>query len=230
MTDTPRSSPNPEWTLGSACPSPVESMLEFDVAALTQNESYKFLIGSIVPRPIALVSTVNSDGQGNLAPFSFFNAVSTRPLCVSVSVTRRTNGEKKDTLKNIEATGELVINTVAEWMIEPVNHCSADYPHGVDEMQKVGLTPIASTQVKPPRVKESPVQLECRLRQLVEVGDGSAGSATLIIAEVVRIHVHEKAYSNGRILLKEILPISRLAGDSYGLTPETFDIARPKLT
>jgi flavin reductase (DIM6/NTAB) family NADH-FMN oxidoreductase RutF len=130
-------------------------------------------------------------------------------------------------VRNIEATRQFVVNTVAEWMAEPMNHCSADFPYGVDEMQKVGLTPLPSVRVRPPRVKESPVHFECELYQTVEVGEAKLGAATLVLGKIVQIHVHAAAYRNGKIALEEILPLSRLGGLSYGRTRETFDLPRP---
>jgi flavin reductase (DIM6/NTAB) family NADH-FMN oxidoreductase RutF len=220
--------PNPNWIPGQKIVSPVDKMVTCDISKITAQEAYKLLIGTVVPRPIAFVSTISSDGKGNLAPFSFFNGVSSKPLCIMISITRRSDGSKKDSLLNIEATGEFVVNTVAEWMIEPVNHCAAEYPYGVNEMDMVGLTPLKSEKIKPNRVKESPIQLECKVHKLIEIGDGAGGS-TVVIGEVLLAHVHDKAYENGRILLNEILPISRLAGDFYGLTPETFALKRPRL-
>ncbi len=187
-----KQSPNPLWTLGQKIVSPVDKMVSCDISQLSPQDAYKLLIGSIVPRPIALISTINSEGKGNLAPFSFFNGVSSKPLCIMVSITRKADGSKKDSLLNIEATGEFVVNTVAEWMIEPVNYCAGEYPYGVNEMEKVGLTPLISEVVKPNRVKESPIHLECKVHKMVEIGDGAGGS-TVIIGEVLRVHVHEKA-------------------------------------
>jgi flavin reductase (DIM6/NTAB) family NADH-FMN oxidoreductase RutF len=221
-------SPNPNWILGKKIESPVDKMVKCDISKLTPQDAYKLLIGSVVPRPIAFISTMSPDGKGNLAPFSFFNGVSSKPLCIMVSITRRADGSKKDSLLNIEATGEFVVNSVAEWMIEPVNYCAAEYPYGIDEMEMVGLTPLKSEMIKPNRVKESPIQLECKVHKLLEIGDGAGGS-TIVVGEIVLVHVHDKAYQNGRILLEEILPISRLAGDFYGLTPDTFELKRPKI-
>lgn len=222
-------SPNPQWTPGQKINSPVDKMVTYDISQITAQDSYKLLIGAVVPRPIAFISTISSDGKRNLAPFSFFNGVSSKPLCIMVSITRRADGSKKDTLLNIEATGEFVVNSVAEWMIEPANHCAGEYPYGVDEMEKVGLTPMASEMIKPYRVKESPVHFECKVYKMVEVGEGAGGS-TVVIGEILKAHIHEKAHQNGRILHDETLPISRLAGDAYGMTPDTFDIKRPRIS
>ncbi|OFZ18527.1 MAG: hypothetical protein A2X94_00755 [Bdellovibrionales bacterium GWB1_55_8] len=190
---------------------------------------YKLLIGAIVPRPIAFISTVSPEGKGNLAPFSFFNGVSSDPPCIMVAITRKPDGGKKDTLRNIEATRQFVVNSVSEWMAEPMNYCSADFPYEVDEMEQVGLTPIPSLTVKPPRVKESPIHLECELYNTMEVGDGRPGSSTIVVGRIVTMHIHERAYDNGRIRIEELRPLSRLAGFSYGKTSGIFDIPRPKL-
>lgn len=225
-------SPKPalgSWKPGTQIASPVRGMTELRMAELDTTSIYKLLIGAIVPRPIAFVSTVSPEGVGNLAPFSFFNGVSSDPPCVMISITRKNNGEKKDTLRNIEATGEFVVNSVADWMVEPMNHCSAEYPYGVSEMSQVGLTPVASSLVKPPRVAESPIHMECKLEKLVEIGEGKVGSATVVFGRILTMHVFDEAYAKGRILLEKIAPVSRLAGFGYGLTTETFEIPRPKL-
>jgi len=210
-------------------PSPVEKMVSLDPATIGASATYKLLIGGIVPRPIAFISTISPEGKGNLAPFSFFNGVASNPPSLMVAITRKPDGEKKDTLRNIEATGQFVVNTVADWMAEPMNQCSGEYPYGVNEMEIVGLTPIPSELVRPPRVKESPVHFECELYRLVEVGDGSVGSSVVVIGKIIRVHVHAPAYEAGRIKLTEIRPLSRLAGASYGLTSGVFDLPRPKV-
>lgn len=203
-------------------------MKTLDLTKLGVSDIYKLMIGAIVPRPIAFVSTVSQAGQGNLAPFSYFNAVSSNPPCIAFSITRKNDGSKKDTLINIEETGQFVVNSVAEWMAEPMNHCSAEYPYGVDEMKKAGLTPVPSVRVKPPRVQESPIHMECEVYRLVEIGEAKLGAATLVIGQILMMHVLEKAYSDGKILIDEIKPLSRLAGLSYGKTREVFSLPRPK--
>lgn len=210
--------------------SKAETILTLDPKIIGSKASYQLLIGSIVPRPIAFVSTCSSEGKGNAAPFSFFNGVSSRPPAVMFSVARNSDGSKKDTLKNIELTGEFVVNSVGDWMIEAVNQCSAQYPYGVDELSQVGLTPLPSVQVKPCRVAESLVHFECRLLHQVEVGDGREGSATVVIGEIVLFHVHSKAYRDGKILLDPLHAVSRLAGKSYGKISDVFDLPRPQLS
>jgi len=217
------------WKPGMKVPSPVEEMVTVDFDGLGSTPIYKLMIGAIVPRPIALISTQSRAGVGNLAPFSFFNGVSSRPPCLMVAITRKPDGSKKDTLRNIEETGQFVVNSVGHWMTEPMNHCSAEYPFGVDEMVQVGLTPLPSVRVAPRRVKESPIHFECELYKTLEVGEGDVGSAVIVVGKILMMHVHAKAYKDGRVLLDEIAPVSRLAGASYGLTSGVFEIPRPRI-
>jgi len=220
--------PNPNWKPGDPIKSPVQDMISLDPTQIGSPSTYKLMIGMIVPRPIAFISTVSPEGVGNLAPFSFFNGVSSNPPAVMIAITRKKGGEKKDTLRNIEATRQFVVNSVNEWIVEPMNQCSANYPYGVDEMEKVGLTPLPSQRVKPPRVKESAIHLECELYDTLEVGDGSEGSSTIVVGKIVMVHVHTPAYKDGKIILEVLKPISRLAGASYGHTTGVFDLPRPK--
>ncbi len=203
-------------------------MISLDPQQIGTTSTYKLLIGAIVPRPIAFVSTVSPEGKGNLAPFSFFNGVSSNPPAVMIAITRKKNGEKKDTLLNIEATRQFVVNIVSEGIVEPMNQCSAEYPYGVDEMLKVGLTPLPSEKVKPARVKESAIHFECELYNTLEVGDGSEGSSTIVIGKILQVHVRAEVYQDGKILIDELKPISRLGGPSYGKTTDIFNLPRPK--
>src|ERR1041385_6890840 len=144
--------------------------IPLELSGLPRREIYRLMIDCIVPRPIAFVSTLSAEGVGNLAPFSFFNGVSSEPPTLVFSISRKRDGGKKDTLVNIESTPQFVVNLVTEPMAAPMHQTSADYPYGVDEMAKVGLTPVPSTRVRPPRVGESPVQMECELFSLHEIG------------------------------------------------------------
>ena len=216
------------WALGQPVPSPVEEMITIDAERADLDSMYKLLIGAIVPRPIAFVSTISPEGRGNLAPFSFFNVVCVEPPCLMISVSPKGDGTPKDTLRNIEATREFVVNTVSEWIVAPMNQCGADYPYGVDEMEKVGLTPLASQKVGPMRVKESPVQMECVLERVVPLGEGGPGSGTLVIGRIVQMHVDARAYNDGKIALEAILPVARLAGADYSFTRDIFDLPRPQ--
>lgn len=204
-------------------------MIDLDPDALSNQERYKLLIGSVLPRPIAFVSTMSPDGIPNLAPFSFFTGVCSSPLMVCFSpMIRSSDAQKKDTLKNIEATGEFVLHVVTEAMAEPMNQTAAEYPSEVSEFEMAGLTPIPSTKVKPFRVKESPIQMECTLHQIVNLGEG-IGSAHLVIGRVVAMHITPEVYENGRILTAKLKPIGRLAGNSYTRVTDTFDLERPSI-
>jgi flavin reductase (DIM6/NTAB) family NADH-FMN oxidoreductase RutF len=222
--------PNPQWKPGDRVSSPVSEMVSLDPTTLDMQAKYRLLVDSIIPRPIAFVSTLSKNGTVNVAPFSFFNGVSSNPPAVMFSVAFKSDGTKKDTLRNIEQTGEFVVNTVGEWMVEPMNHCSAEYPYGVSEAERVGLTTVASLVVSPPRIKESPVHLECRLLTLYQVGREEAGAATVVIGEVVQFHVHKPAWSGGRVLDEHLKPVARLGLARYSRLESAFELARPKVS
>ena len=201
-------------------------MITLDPTSQTTTENYKLLIGSIVPRPIAFVSTVNAEGQPNLAPFSFFTGVCSTPLtvCFCPSI-RGSDGQKKDTLKNIEVTKEFVIQVVTEDIAEGMNVTAGEYPSDVSEFEAAGFTPIASIKVTPPRVKESPIQMECVLSQIVTIAEGVGGGA-IVIGTVVAMHIDEALYSNGRIDTALLKPVGRLAGSAYARVTDVFEMAR----
>jgi len=167
--------------------------MELNPAELKASELNRIILGTVVPRPIAWVSTINAQGQPNLAPFSFFNAVCTRPptllFCPGI---RSLDGGVKDTLNNIRATGEYVINVVTEATAEAMNRTATELPAEVNEFEFGGVTPAASVVVRPARVAESPVNFECQLRQIVEIGDGKPGSGWIVIGEVVHLHVEQR--------------------------------------
>lgn len=198
-----------------------------DPQTLTHPEAYKLLVGAVVPRPIAFVSSMDATGALNLAPFSFFNVAASDPMAVVFSVMRRgPEAQKKDTLANIEETGEFVVNIVNEALLPRMNLTSADFPRGVSEFAEAGLTPVPSEVVRPPRVLESPVNMECKLIQTVEVGHGPGGG-TLIIGQVVRFHVWDELYDQGRIDPSKLAAVGRMAGATYARTTDRFDLARP---
>jgi len=221
-------SPNPDWKPGDKINSPVNEMIKLDLGSLEVREAYRLLIDSIVPRPIAFLSSINLKGEVNLAPFSYFNGVSTKPPCIMVSFARNRKGEKKDSLINIEETGEFVVNSANEWLLEPLVYTAGAFPYGVNEMEKVGLTPLASELVKSPRVKESAIQMECKVHKSIEIGDGGAGASTIIFGEIVLMHVSKEAYSDGSISFDKIKCVGRLGGASYGQITNPFDVPRPK--
>ncbi len=188
---------------------------------------YKLLIGSIVPRPIAFVSTVDAAGNRNLAPFSFFNGVCSNPPIVLFSIVTRSDGRRKDTLQNVEATKEFVINIVSEGIAKEMNSCSADFPPSVDEFQVSGLTPVPSEIVRPPRVKESLIQMECKLVNIIHFGTGP-GSGYTVFGEVVRFHIADELFDNYRIDPDKLDAIGRMGGPTYTRTKDRFDLQRPK--
>jgi flavin reductase (DIM6/NTAB) family NADH-FMN oxidoreductase RutF len=146
--------------------------VELDIAAMGSTDVYKLLVGSVVPRPIAFVSTLSADGVPNLAPFSFFNVLAPDPPIVHVSVGRRADGSHKDTAANATQTGELVINVVNEDLAERMNLASGEWPPEVNEFGVAGLTPLPSRRVRPARVAESPIQMECHLERVITLGEG----------------------------------------------------------
>ena len=190
---------------------------------------YKLLIGGILPRPIALISTLNDKGSGNLAPFSFFNGVCSSPPCIMVSIARKPDGSKKDTLINIEETGEFVVNSTNQWILDKVVNCGSTYPYGVNEMEKVGLSPLKSEIIKPPRVKESAFQMECRLYNSLQIGSGGAGSSTVVIGEILLFHISKSVYKEGKISIEEYAPIARLGGANYCSVGEITTRPIPKV-
>jgi len=190
------------------------------------NSIYKLMIGSIVPRPIAFVSTISAEGIPNLAPFSFFNGVCSNPPIILFSTVIRKDGSHKDTLNNVEATKEFVVNIVSEEFAEKMNITSADFPPGVDEFVESGLTPVPGDLVKPPRVKESKISMECTLVQVVMFGTGPGGGAT-VFGKIVRFHIADELLHDFRIDPDKLRPIGRMGGPTYTRTRDRFDLIRP---
>ena len=201
---------------------------QLDPQALGQRETYKLLIGCVVPRPIAWVSTVDLVGARNLAPFSFFNAIGSNPPAISISVSYVDGiDQRKDTLRNISETGEFVVNIVDEDLALAMNATSASYPPDVDEFEIAGLAAVPCVTVRPARVAGAPVSLECKLYTLVPVGQGP-GSATLVVGTIQMIHVRSDTIDERyHIDITKLRPIARLAGASYAYVHETFDMVRP---
>ena len=187
---------------------------------------YKLLIGSILPRPIAFVSTMGPDGIYNLAPFSFFTAISANPPTIAFAPMINTQGKRKDTLNNVERLGEFVVNVVSEDIVRPMNETSADFPPEIDEFEVSGLTPIPSDLVAVPRVKESHIAMECKLRQIVEMSSLPLGGS-LVIGEVVRFHVDDEYFDDYRIDVDKLRPVGRMAGFIYTRTTDRFELVRP---
>ena len=190
------------------------------------SQNYKFLIGSVLPRHIAVVSTKNENGSSNLAPFSFFNAFSASPMIVGFATIRKpATGEKKDTLINIEREKEFVINFVTEENADRINMCATELPTGESEFEYAELTEIPSEKIKASRLKESPIQFECKLRDIISYGD-HAGAGTLITGEVIRVHVDESIYEEGRINTQKFKPMGRGAGNDWFKTDSVVEKTR----
>ena len=202
--------------------------MQLDPEILGERETYKLLIGCVVPRPIAWVSTVDLSGVRNLAPFSFFNVIGSNPPAISIAVGYADRpDQRKDTLRNISDTGEFVVNIVDENLAQAMNATSANYPPGVDEFEVAGVAAVPCVTVRPARVAGAPVSLECKLFTLVPVGHGP-GSATVVIGVVHMIHVRgDIINTRHHIDITKLLPIARLAGASYAYVHETFDMVRP---
>jgi flavin reductase (DIM6/NTAB) family NADH-FMN oxidoreductase RutF len=199
-----------------------------ELGALDPRDVYAFLISVIVPRPIAFVSTISPDGVPNVAPFSFFTGVTSRPPTILFCVIRRA-GEKKDTVRNIEAVPECVVNIVDEDLAQQMNVASGDWPYGVSEFEQAELTAVASEKVRPFRVGEARIQLECTVTRSIEVGDAPF-TATIVLAEVLLAHVSEEILDErGHVDVARLHAIGRMSGSLYTRTREIFDMARPRV-
>ena len=204
--------------------------MKVDPATLTPDAAYFWQVATILPRPIAWVSTSNEDGSANLAPFSFFTGVSSDPPTCLICVSRRKrqpDGARppKDTWRNIERTREFVIHVVNDALGQQMNATSRDFPYGTDEIEAAGLTKVASDKVAAPRVAEAPVAMECRLDRIVEVG---RGGTAVIIGEILLWHVRDELVVGGRLDLGRLDAIGRMGGSTYTRTRDRFDMPRPK--
>lgn len=181
------------------------------------SQNYKFLIGSILPRPIAWVSTKNVNGTFNIAPFSFFTAISASPMIIAFSpMTRSKDGQKKDTLINILREKEFVINFVTEKNMDSANLTSTELPYGESEFDLANLTKLASKKVDVVRCAESPIHFECKFRDILSYGEGP-GSGSLVTGEVVYVHVDEKILKENKVQTSEFKPVGRGAGNDWFL-------------
>ncbi len=179
----------------------------------------------IVPRPVAWVSTVGPDGTFNAAPYSAFARVSSNPFIVSISIARR-KGEKKDTLRNIEFSGDFVINVVNDELARAMNKTAADFPYGIDEIKKAGLTALAGEKVKSPRIGESPAAFECQVERIIELGEPGRGNS-LVLGEVILIHVKDGLLKGDVVPPEDLKPLGRLGGDLYCHINDIFEMKRP---
>ncbi len=201
--------------------------MQFDTKNTDSNILYKLLTGTVIPRPIGWISTVDENGINNLAPFSFFNAVGEDPPHVMFS-TVRTGNKNKDTLNNVLANKQFVVNLVTEEVVEKMNTTSQPVFPDVDEFTLAGLTPIDSIHIKPKRVKESLVHFECEMVHHYFLEDHKNGGAAIIIGKILTMHIDDSILmENARINLENYKPVARLAGANYSKLGEIFSIKRP---
>jgi flavin reductase (DIM6/NTAB) family NADH-FMN oxidoreductase RutF len=202
-------------------------MIHIDPAAGSVQDNYKLLIGSILPRPIALVTTLSDEGVLNAAPFSFFNIVSANPPMVAVSVQRK-DGELKDTAKHAMNRGQFVVHIADESYIATINETAAPVASEVSEVELAGLTPIASSTIDVPGVQEARIRMECVLENAIPLGGQSGEPACeLLIGRVTAFHVAEELYHEGRIDASKLRPVGRMAGNDYAKLGDTFTLIRP---
>lgn len=208
-------------------------MLRIDPREVKTPVLHSYLLGAVAPRPIAFASTIDKDGNPNLAPFSFFNVFSANPPIAIFSPARSgRTGETKHTFDNIKEVPEVVINVVNYEMVQQTSLASTEYPKGVNEFLKAGFTPIASEMIRPFRVKESPAQLECKVKQVIELGS-HGGAGNLIICEVVLMHISEGVLDEQKQIDPEKIDlVARMGGNWYSRASgnSLFEVAKPLLT
>lgn len=206
-------------------------MANIDPADHSAREVYKLMTGLIVPRPIALVSTLDAHGVANLAPFSFFCGVGSAPptllFCPALRADHGEPAPRKDTLRNVEETGEFVVNVVSEQIAAAANLTAAEVPPEVDEFALAGLTPLPSTVVRPPRVAESPAHMECKLLQVIYTSRKPAGGV-IVLGEIVRFHIREALVDNFRVDPGGLDAVGRMAGNTWVRTRDRMELIRPK--
>ncbi len=219
------------FSIESMADSKIAPMLTVDPAHHVARDVYKLMTGIIVPRPVALVSTVDRNGVANVAPFSFFCGVGAVPptllFCPALRADTGALPGRKDSLRNVEETGEFVVNVVSEALAAAANATSTEVPPEVDEFVLAGLTPLASEAVRPPRVAESPAQMECKLLQVIYTGS-HAGSGVIVLGEIVRLHVREDLVESFRVDPAGLDAVGRMAGNTWVRTRDRIELIRPK--
>ena len=207
--------------------------MQIDPLSVKTGELHAYLLGAVAPRPICFASTIDKDGRPNLSPFSFFNVFGSNPPTLIFSPSRRVRDNTvKHTLENVRATKEVVINVVSYDMVQQASLASCEYPAGVNEFEKAGFTALPSEKVSPSRVKESPVQIECIVKQIIETGQ-SGGAGNLVICEPVMLHVNENILDGrGKIDPHKIDLVARMGGDYYcrASGAAVFEVTKPGIT
>ncbi|WP_340007086.1 flavin reductase family protein [Paenibacillus sp. FSL K6-0276] len=201
-------------------------MISIDPKQNSERENYKLLIGTVIPRPIAFVTTQSEEGILNGAPFSYFNIVSSNPPMVSLSI-QRPAGRLKDTARNIYNNHQFVVHIVDAENVGKINQTAASIPATESEIELANLTPVQSKSVAVPGVLEAKVRIECKLVQAIPLGGEEPGS-DLFIGEIVQFHIDESIYQEGRIDPRALNAVSRLAGSNYATLGEIFSIERPE--
>ncbi|WP_455660638.1 flavin reductase family protein [Pradoshia sp.] len=204
-------------------------MISLDPMALSERDNYTFLTGTIIPRPIAIITSISNEGIVNIAPFSYFTIVSANPPMIAVSVQRK-NGRKKDTSQNILDSREFVVHITDESNMEDANKTAAELPPNISELEVSNFELTESETIRVPGITNAKVRMECTLAKAIPLGGQVADDAScdLIIGNVTRYHIVESIYENGRIDAKGLRPISRLAGHEYMKIGEQFVLERPK--
>lgn len=201
--------------------------MQLDLSALSAREAYGWMTDLITPRPIAWVSTVDEAGRSNLAPFSFFNGVTSNPPTLLFIPVNLRDGAKKDTVLNLEAVPECVVHIVPHTLAAQMNACAARLPRGESEFAAFGIESVPSVKVRPPRVAAAPAAFECRVRQVVPVGDG-AMAAHVVICDIVWLHVRDDVLgADGAVDPARLDAVGRLGGEGYTTTRERFQLERP---
>eukprot|EP00285_Hemiselmis_virescens_P011255 CAMPEP_0173379312 /NCGR_PEP_ID=MMETSP1356-20130122/2311_1 /TAXON_ID=77927 ORGANISM="Hemiselmis virescens, Strain PCC157" /NCGR_SAMPLE_ID=MMETSP1356 /ASSEMBLY_ACC=CAM_ASM_000847 /LENGTH=251 /DNA_ID=CAMNT_0014332627 /DNA_START=54 /DNA_END=809 /DNA_ORIENTATION=- len=228
------SPPHPDWTPPQPQPSPFtgSGFKSLDPASKDTGNLYALCISAVVPRPIAFTSTLSADGVQNLSPFSYFNILSHKPPTVAIGICRKPGGAKKDTIVNIEATGEFVVNIISDWFVEAANHTCGDFPSEDNEMELAGLTPLPSHIVKPPRVAESAFHMECKVKQIIPLEDDGQPTTEIVMGTVVMFHVAEGVYAptpsgSPAVDNAKFQAVGRMGANDYGRVTELFELARP---
>lgn len=203
--------------------------MNIDLNTLTEHERYKLLMSSVVPRPVALVTSLDREGRINAAPFSCFNIMGTSPATVVLGIDALSPGVPKDTVGNVHATGQFVVNLVSEAIVQQANLCSAPVAQGINELERAGLTAAPCIQVTAPRVLEAPISLECQRTMTLDIGN----ERSIIIGNVVHFHIQDEFYDaeRGYVLAEKIGLIARMHGKSwYARTTDLFELERPTLS
>lgn len=201
-------------------------MISIDPNNNSERDNYKLLIGSIIPRPIAFVTSQSQSGVLNGAPFSYFNIVSSNPPLISVSIQRK-NGEMKDTARNILEGKEFVVHIVDEENVSQINETSANLPMDESEVELAKFTPVDSEKIAVPGVREAKIRMECVLEEALELGGGEKPGTDLLIGRIVQFHIDKEVYEAGKINPRRLAAVSRLAGHDYAKIGHIFTKKRP---